>query len=71
MLEKIGIDPTGKSSVEKVAITREFREKQYELLLDAVYFRRGWTPNGVPTMERMKSIGMDLPEVIEVIKDKQ
>ena len=71
MKEKIGIDPTGKSTKEKVAITRKFREEQYEKLLDAVYFRRGWTPNGVPTIERLKSIGMDLPEVIEVVKDKQ
>lgn len=71
MKEKIGIDPTGKSTKEKVAITRKFREEQYEKLLDAVYFRRGWTPNGVPTIERIKSLGMDLPEVMEVIKPLQ
>jgi len=71
MKEKIGIDPEGKSTEEKVAITRKYREEQYEKLLDAVYFRRGWTPNGVPTIERLKSLGMDLPEVIEIVKDKQ
>jgi aldehyde:ferredoxin oxidoreductase len=71
MKEKIGIDPVGKSTEEKVAITRKFREEQYEKLLDAVYFRRGWTHNGVPTIDRLKSIGMDLPELIEVVKDKQ
>jgi aldehyde:ferredoxin oxidoreductase len=71
MKEKIGVDPDGKSTKEKVAITRAFREDQYEQLLDAVYFRRGWTKNGVPTIERLKSIGMDLPEVLEVVTPKQ
>ncbi|MBI9054453.1 MAG: hypothetical protein JEY96_11590 [Bacteroidales bacterium] len=71
MKEIIGIDPKGKSSEEKVAITREYREGQYEKLLDAVYKRRGWNQNGVPTIEHLQKIGMDLPEVMEVIKDKQ
>jgi aldehyde:ferredoxin oxidoreductase len=44
------------------------REGQYEKLTDAVYKRRGWTPDGVPTIEHLKSIGMDLPELVEVVK---
>ena len=66
--EIIGIEPEGKSSEEKMAITRKYREDQYEKLLDAVYHRRGWTVNGIPTIERLKEIGMDLPELIEVVK---
>ena len=69
--EKIGIDPTNKSIEEKHALTRKYREDQYERLLDAVYVRRGWTKNGVPTIEHLKKIGMDLPELIEVIKPYQ
>lgn len=68
MKEKIGIDPAGKSLAEKVRITREFRLKQYDLLTDAVFKRRGWTPDGIPTPEHLKAIGMDLPEVLEVVK---
>ncbi|MCD6113522.1 MAG: hypothetical protein J7J86_09710 [Bacteroidales bacterium] len=71
MKEKIGIDPEGKSTEEKVAITRKFREEQYEKLLDAVYKRRGWNKNGIPLIEHLKNIGMDLPEVIDVVKDLQ
>ena len=71
MKEIIGVDPFGKSIDEKMAITREYREGQYEKLLDAVYDRRGWTSNGVPKIEHLKNLGMDLPELIEVIKDKQ
>ncbi len=71
MKEQIGVDPVGKTTTEKVAITRAYREDRYEQLLDAVYKRRGWTKNGVPTIEHLKNIGMDLPELIEVVKPLQ
>lgn len=66
--EKVGIDPANMTIEEKIAKMRVYREGQYEKLLDAVYFRRGWNKNGVPTIEHLKEIGMDLPELIEVIK---
>ena len=69
--EKIGIDPAGKSTEEKMKIIRKYREDQYESLLNAVYIRRGWNNNGVPKIEFLKKIGMDLPEVIEVVKNFQ
>jgi len=68
MKEKIGIDPSGKSSKEKVAITRKFRENEYKKLVDATYKRRGWTNDGIPTIEHLKEIGLDVPEVFEVLK---
>lgn len=69
--EKIGLDPTGLSTEEKMKHLRKYREEQYEKLLDAVYFRRGWTKNGVPKIEHLQKLGMDLPELIEIVKDKQ
>jgi aldehyde:ferredoxin oxidoreductase len=71
MKELIGVDPAGKSVEEKVAITRKYRENRYEQLLDAVYFRRGWTKNGIPKIDHLKKIGMDLPEVIDIVKGLQ
>jgi aldehyde:ferredoxin oxidoreductase len=71
MKELIGVDPEGLSSEEKVKITRKYREDRYEQLLDAVYQRRGWNKNGVPTLEHLKNIGMDLPELIEVVTPLQ
>jgi aldehyde:ferredoxin oxidoreductase len=68
MKEIIGVDPEGKTTEEKLAITREYREGLYEKLLDAVYTRRGWTSEGIPTLKHLESIGMDLPELIEVVK---
>jgi len=52
-------------------VLRNYREEQYEKLLDAVYLRRGWTKNGVPKIEHLKSLGMDLPELIEVVAPYQ
>ncbi|MEN8153052.1 MAG: aldehyde ferredoxin oxidoreductase C-terminal domain-containing protein [Acidobacteriota bacterium] len=69
--EKLGVDPAGKSTEEKVKILREFRESEYEKLKDAAYDRRGWTRDGIPTTEHLKKIGMALPELLEVVKDKQ
>ena len=52
-------------------VLRNYREDQYEKLLDAVYLRRGWNHNGVPKIEFLEKIGMDLPEVIEVVRNYQ
>jgi aldehyde:ferredoxin oxidoreductase len=65
--EKIGIDPTGKSTEEKMAVLRKYREAEYEKLKDAVYKRRGWSLKGVPTLEKVKALGLDFPDVLEVL----
>ena len=67
LLELQGIDPEGKAVEEKIALLRAYRLDQYEKLTDAVYKRRGWTPEGVPKVEYLREIGMDLPEVISVV----
>jgi aldehyde:ferredoxin oxidoreductase len=69
--EKLGIDPTGKSTEEKMKILRKYREAEYERLKDAVYKRRGWSQNGVPTLEKVKALGIDFPDVTEILKKHQ
>jgi aldehyde:ferredoxin oxidoreductase len=69
--EQVGFDPAGKSTEEKMKVLRAYREDRYEQLLDAVYSRRGWTKNGVPKIEHLKNLGMDLPELIEVVSPHQ
>lgn len=71
MRDEIGVDPDGKTIGEKVRLIREYREKRYEMLVDAVYKRRGWANNGIPTMETLQRLEMDLPEVIEVVQEHQ
>jgi aldehyde:ferredoxin oxidoreductase len=66
--ELIGVNPEGKTTEDKIKLMRKYREDRYEQLLDAVYKRRGWTKNGIPTLEHLKDLGMDLPEVTEVVK---
>jgi len=64
----LGIDPEGLATGEKMAHLRKYREDQYELLLDAVYKRRGWDENSIPTVAKLQDLGIDLPEVVEVVK---
>jgi len=66
--EILNYDIEGKSIAERMKVLREYRESQYEKLTDAVYTRRGWTLDGIPTLEKLKELGMDLPEVVEVVK---
>ena len=68
LVEKQGVDPQNLTISERMAKLREYRESQYQQLVDSVYKRKGWTPDGVPTPEHLKSIGMDLPEVMQVIQ---
>jgi aldehyde:ferredoxin oxidoreductase len=68
MKEIIGVDPEGKTTEEKLAITRQYREGLYEKLLDAVYKRRGWTRDGIPKIEHLQDIGMALPELLETVE---
>ena len=66
--ELVGFDPEGKGTEEKLTALRRYREDQYEKLIDAVYERRGWTENGIPTLETLKRLRIDFPEVVEVVK---
>ncbi len=66
--EKVGIDPEGMTVEEKIKALRKYREDQYQSLLDVVYERRGWTKNAIPTIEKLKELGIDYPDVVEVVK---
>ena len=64
----VGIDPSGLTTDEKLKKIRVYREEQYEKLLEVVYKRRGWTSNGIPTKEKLASLGIDLPEVVATVE---
>jgi aldehyde:ferredoxin oxidoreductase len=66
--EKYQVDIEGKTTAEKTALMRQLREAQYDKLKDAVYERRGWTPDGIPKVETVKRLGIDFEEVLEVLK---
>ena len=69
LAEKHKIDIAGKGTDEKLKLLRKFREEQYEKLKDAVYKRRGWTNDGIPTINTVKRLNIDFPEVLEVLKE--
>jgi aldehyde:ferredoxin oxidoreductase len=66
--EWLGLDPASMTLREKMAAHRQYRETNYEKLIDAVYKRRGWNNQGVPTLEKLQALGIDYPEVVAVVK---
>lgn len=66
--ELVRDDAEGKTTEEKMAALRAYREEQYEKLIDAVYKRRGWTPNGIPTPETLKRLHIDFPDMVELVR---
>jgi aldehyde:ferredoxin oxidoreductase len=71
LLEQVGFDPKGHSTVEKVKVVREYREDRYEKLVDAVYKRRGWDERGIPMLETLQRLEIDFPDVVQLIKSHQ
>lgn len=71
LVEKLGFK---KSEVEKMSIKKkieilyEYRRNQYQKLADAVYYRRGWTPNGVPTPQKMKQLGFTDKRMLDMLQ---
>jgi aldehyde:ferredoxin oxidoreductase len=69
--EEVGIDPEDLSTEQKIAHLRKHREARYEKLVDAVYARRGWDKQGVPTLETLQRLAIDFPDVVSVVKQHQ
>jgi aldehyde:ferredoxin oxidoreductase len=67
LTEAAHVDIAGMSLQQKMAALREYRESQYRQLQDAVYARRGWDADGVPTLETVKADGIDFPELVDLI----
>jgi aldehyde:ferredoxin oxidoreductase len=65
----VEIDPAGMPTEQEIKALRQYREAQYEKLMDAVYERRGWDRNSIPTVAKLRELGMDLPELLEVIEE--
>ncbi len=68
LTEEHRVDIEGKSTKDKIALLRKIREDAYDKLKDAVYKRRGWTNDGIPTLETVKRLGIDFPDVVALLK---
>jgi aldehyde:ferredoxin oxidoreductase len=66
--ERAGWDPTDKTTDDNMEALRKYREAEYEKLKDAVYERRGWDRNGVPTLEKVRALGIDYPDVVTLLQ---
>lgn len=66
--EWLDLGPETLSIAEKIAAHRKYREGRYESLIDAVYKRRGWSNNGVPTLETLENLGIAYADVKAIIQ---
>ncbi len=55
---------------EKIKKLYDYRQNQYQKLADAVYYRRGWTPNGIPTPQKMKQLGFTDEKMLSMLQKK-
>ncbi|NLK19069.1 MAG: aldehyde:ferredoxin oxidoreductase [Synergistaceae bacterium] len=67
-LAEAGIDGTGLTVEQKIEKLLAHRRVEWEKLVDAVYSRRGWDKNGVPTRETVERLGLDSAEVLKVME---
>ncbi len=67
-LTEAGEDPSRLSVEDKIAALQKHRLQTWETLVDAVYKRRGWNRRGIPTIETLRSLGIDYPEVVAVVE---
>jgi len=70
-LREAGVDPSGMSTKEKIATLKEHRLATWDKLVDAVYKRRGWNRRGIPTIEKLRELGIDYPDVVAVVEPHQ
>ncbi len=67
-LKEFGETIEGKSVKEKIDLLQKHRRSQWEELKMAVYKRRGWNKNGIPTMATVKRLGIDYPDVVALLE---
>ena len=73
LIEKLGLSKKEVEKMdvkEKIKILYDYSRNEYQKLSDAVYYRRGWTLNGVPTPQKMKQLGMDDPKMLKMLQKK-
>jgi aldehyde:ferredoxin oxidoreductase len=73
LVEKVGLkekDLEKMNTKEKIKILYEWKQDQYQKLADAVYYRRGWTPNGIPTPQKMKKLGFTDKKMLTMLQEK-
>jgi aldehyde:ferredoxin oxidoreductase len=71
LVENVGLkekDLEKMSTPEKIKTLYDWKQDQYQKLADAVYYRRGWTPNGVPTPQKMKKLGFSDKKMLDILQ---
>ncbi len=73
LIEKVGLT---ENELKKLTIRERlerlyiYRRNEYEKLADAVYYRRGWTQNGIPTPQKMRQLGIHDGKLLRMLEQK-
>jgi aldehyde:ferredoxin oxidoreductase len=73
LVEKVGLkekEVEKMSAPDKIKTLYDWKQDQYQKLTDAVYYRRGWTQNGVPTPQKMKALGFNDKKMLDMLQEK-
>lgn len=73
LIEKLGYkkkEIQAMTTSEKIQILYDHRQNEYQKLADAVYYRRGWTQNGIPTPQKMKQLGFTDKKMLSMLQKK-
>lgn len=73
LIDKLGMSEKDVKKMtidEKLKNLYKYRRDQYEKLADAVYYRRGWTPNGIPTPKKMKQLDLTDKKMLKMLEKK-
>jgi len=65
---ELGKIPETMKTPEKLAVIREYKQNAYSRLQQMIYAKRGWNEDGIPTVARLKELGIDDPSVIETVE---
>ena len=67
-LKEFSVDIEGLSVREKIDLLQKHRREQWQMLKMAVYKRRGWNKNGIPTLATVRRLGIDYPDVVALLE---
>ncbi len=63
-----GVALDGATNEKRLVLLQEYRKSQYEKLTEVVYQEKGYDRHGIPTDEKLKRLGFDKPEFMEIVR---
>lgn len=65
---ELGKIPDTMKISEKMTAVRDHKEKNYSLLQQMIYRKRGWNEDGIPRVETLKQLGIEDEDVLDIVE---